>query len=114
MAYGLRRGAVDIWYLHDVFSRYYGDAELTTGPLSERYGRQIVMFSTFAVFTIFNIAIIFSPNYAAFCIFRLIQGICGSSPISVGGGIFADLYSNPVHRGRAMALLLLSTGKHRS
>jgi MFS family permease len=73
---------------------------LVFGPLSERYGRQIVMFSTFAFFTIFNVAINFSPNFASYVIFRLLMGIAGSSPISVGGGVVADLYNSPVHRGR--------------
>jgi len=58
------------------------------------------MFATFIGFTIFNIAINFSPNFASYVIFRLLMGIAGSSPISVGGGVVADLYPNAVHRGR--------------
>jgi MFS family permease len=88
----------------------YVGGPLVFSPLSERYGRQVVMFSTFAGFTIFNVAINFSPNWASFVVFRLLMGICGSSPISVGGGIFADMYNNPVHRGRAMAFLMIATG----
>jgi len=57
------------------------------------------MFSTFIAFTIFNIAINFSPNFASYVIFRLLMGIAGSSPISVGGGVVADLYNNPQQRG---------------
>jgi len=79
--------------------RGYVIGPLLFGPLSERYGRQVVMFSTFGGFTIFNIAINFSPNFASYVVFRLLMGIAGSSPISVAGGIVADLYSDPVHRG---------------
>jgi len=57
------------------------------------------MFTTFAGFSIFNIAINFSPNFASYVIFRLLMGIAGSSPISVGGGVVADLYNNPQQRG---------------
>ena len=83
---------------------------LVFGPLSERYGRQIVMWSTAAGFTIFNIAINFSPNFVSFVIFRLIMGIFGSSAISVTGGIFADLYDEPIPRGRALAVFMTATG----
>lgn len=68
------------------------------------------MLGTFTGFTIFNIAINFSPNWASYVVFRLLMGICGSSPISVGGGVLADLYNNPVHRGRAMAFFMIATG----
>ena len=77
---------------------------LLFGPLSETYGRQIIIISTFIGFTIFTLACALAPTFSAFLVFRFLTGVNASSPISVVGGIYADLYDNPVTRGRAMAL----------
>jgi len=79
---------------------------LLFGPLSETYGRKIIMISTFVAFTIFTMACALSPNWAALLIFRLLTGINASSPISVIGGVYADIYDDPVTRGRAMAVFM--------
>lgn len=77
------------------------------GPLSETYGRRVIMLSTFVVFTLFTMACALAPNWPAFLVFRLICGICASSPIAVIGGLFADIFDSPVTRGRAMAIFMV-------
>ena len=77
------------------------------GPLSETYGRKIVMLSTFVIFTLSTMACALAPNWPAFLIFRLICGIGASCPISVVGGLYADVFGNPVIRGRAMAMFIV-------
>lgn len=72
-------------------------------PLSETYGRRIVTLSSFALFTLSTLACAVAPNWPTFLIFRLFTGINASSAISVVGGLFADIYNDPVTRGRAMA-----------
>lgn len=79
---------------------------LAFGPLSESFGRQIIMISTFAFFTIFTIACAVAPNWAALLVFRFLAGVCASSPIAVIGGLYADIYGDPVTRGRAMAVFV--------
>ncbi|CAO2652589.1 Nn.00g008720.m01.CDS01 [Neocucurbitaria sp. VM-36] len=79
------------------------------GPLSESYGRKGVMVYSFAMLTIFSIASAVAPNFAALVIFRLLVGIGGSCAISVVGGICADIYHNPVSRGRSMAIFMAAT-----
>jgi MFS family permease len=79
---------------------------LLFGPLSETFGRRPVMIPTFVLFTIFTMACALAPNFAALLVFRLLTGITASSPISVTGGIYADIYSTPVARGRALALFM--------
>ena len=76
------------------------------GPLSETYGRQIIMISSFIVFSIFTMACALAPNWTSLLIFRLLTGINASSPISVIGGVYADIYGDPVTRGRAMAVFM--------
>lgn len=82
---------------------------LIFSPLSEEYGRQIVLLATFAAFTVFTLAVCFAPNFAAFIVLRMFCGVFASSPISVIGGLYADLYEDPVQRGRAMALFMTAT-----
>ena len=75
---------------------------LIFAPLSESYGRKIVMTGTFLMFTAFILGCALAPSYAALIVFRLFAGIGASTPMSVIGGILADLYSTPQARGAAV------------
>lgn len=78
------------------------------GPLSESYGRKWVMIGSFAVYTVFAIVSAIAPNFAALVIFRMLVGVGGSCAISVVGGVCADVYHDPVSRGRSMAIFMVS------
>ncbi|KAL8946049.1 MAG: hypothetical protein Q9222_007500 [Ikaeria aurantiellina] len=78
-------------------------------PLSETYGRRMVMVITFGFFTIFTLACAVAPNWPFFLVFRLLCGITASSAIAVVGGLFADIYNDPITRGRAMAFFMAAT-----
>lgn len=64
------------------------------------------MTSTFILFTIFTMACALAPSFESFLIFRLITGMNASSPIALTGAIYADLYDDPVARGRAVAMFM--------
>ncbi|KAJ5734607.1 hypothetical protein N7533_013010 [Penicillium manginii] len=87
----------------------YVTGPLVFGPMSEVYGRRLVMMGTFIVFTLFTLATALSPNWVSFLIFRTIVGICASCPIAVTGGLFSDVYRSPLARGRMMALSMAVT-----
>ncbi|KAH4018916.1 hypothetical protein HBI56_137710 [Parastagonospora nodorum] len=78
-------------------------------PLSEMHGRRIVMLSTFFGFTVFTLACALAPTWTALLIFRFVSGAFASAPITVVGGIFADIYDDPVRRGQAIALIGLTS-----
>ncbi|KAH8704340.1 major facilitator superfamily domain-containing protein [Phaeosphaeriaceae sp. PMI808] len=78
-------------------------------PLSEMHGRRIVMLSTFFGFTVFTLACALAPTWPALLIFRFLSGAFASAPITVVGGIFADIYDDPVRRGQAIALIGLTS-----
>ena len=67
------------------------------------------MIYAFWCYTLFTMACALSPNFAALCVFRFLTGISASAPIVVTGGLYADIYDDPVTRGRAMATLMAST-----
>ncbi|OQO05838.1 hypothetical protein B0A48_09933 [Cryoendolithus antarcticus] len=82
---------------------------LAFSPLSETYGRQIVMRSTFAIYTAFTLGCALAPSWAGLVVMRLLTGIGASTPLSVIGGIYADIYATPKARGRAISVFMCST-----
>ena len=76
------------------------------GPLSETYGRRFIMISTFVAFTLFTMACALAPTWESFLLFRFLAGVNASSPIAVIGGVYADMYDNPVTRGRAVSVFI--------
>jgi MFS family permease len=73
------------------------------GPLSETYGRRPVTLITFAFYTVFTLGCALAPTFTALVVLRFFAGIFAASPPAVTGGIYADIYSDPKARGRAMA-----------
>ncbi|KAF2876078.1 major facilitator superfamily protein [Massariosphaeria phaeospora] len=82
---------------------------LLFGPLSETYGRRVVMVPTFALFIPATLACALAPNWPFFLVFRLLCGTFASSSIAVTGGIYADIYEDSQERGRAIALYIAAT-----
>jgi MFS family permease len=56
------------------------------GPTSERYGRRIVLNTGFTIYTIFALACVGAPNFAALVVFRLFMGMGAAVPLSIIGG----------------------------
>ncbi|KAF2726135.1 MFS general substrate transporter [Polychaeton citri CBS 116435] len=78
-------------------------------PITESYGRKKVMLATFLTFTAFTLGCALAPDFASLIVFRFLVGISASTPISVIGGIYADIYNQPKSRGRAMAIFMAAT-----
>lgn len=76
---------------------------LVLSPLSELYGRSPIMHASNVFFFIFTIACAVSSNLAMFIIFRLLMGISGCPPLTLGGGTIADLQP-PDKRGMALSV----------
>jgi MFS family permease len=91
---------------------------LIFAPMSEHFGRKKLLLATGGLFLIMSLACIFSPSYNALLVFRFFAGMGGSAPISVIGGVYADLYSKPRSRGTATAAYTMvssaKTSIHRS
>ncbi|KAI5845080.1 major facilitator superfamily domain-containing protein [Morchella snyderi] len=78
-------------------------------PVSEFYGRKWVSVVAFSWFTLMSIGCALAPNLGALLAFRFLSGIGASAPLSVVGGQLADIWNDPVQRGRAMALFCAFT-----
>ncbi|KAK8241454.1 major facilitator superfamily protein [Phyllosticta capitalensis] len=90
-------------------------SSLSAGATSElsayfnTYGRKWVMTGAFAMFTAFTLGCALAQSYAQLVVFRLLVGVPGSCAISVVGGVCADVYNDPLLRGRAMAVYMAAT-----
>ena len=84
----------------------YALGPLFIAPMSEVYGRLITYHVNNVLFVIWTIGCALSPNIGALLAFRVLAGISGSCPITIGGGSIADLFIQE-ERGGAMALFAL-------
>ncbi|CRK33581.1 hypothetical protein BN1708_006078 [Verticillium longisporum] len=84
----------------------YAVGPLFLSPLSEIYGRHIVLSSANAFFCVWLIGCALAPSLNALIVFRFLTGVGGSGCLTIGGGIIADII--PVHqRGRAITIWML-------
>ncbi|KAK4504643.1 hypothetical protein PRZ48_002604 [Zasmidium cellare] len=82
---------------------------LVFAPMSESFGRKWIVTATFVVFTAFNLGCALAPTFSGLIIMRLLTGIGASTPVSVIGGMYADIYNTPKARGRAMVAFMAAT-----
>ncbi|TGJ82865.1 hypothetical protein E0Z10_g5896 [Xylaria hypoxylon] len=75
---------------------------LVVAPLSELYGRNVVMNTANLAFLIFTIVCAISNGIELFLVFRVFQGVAGCVPLVLGGGMISDLVL-PEKRGRALS-----------
>lgn len=90
-----------------VFILGFALGPLVLGPLSELFGRRIVLQISMLFYIAFNLGCAFATNGAEIIAFRFLSGLGGSAPLGIGGGVLADLWL-PTERGRAMALYSLA------
>ncbi|KAH8812358.1 major facilitator superfamily domain-containing protein [Xylogone sp. PMI_703] len=72
-------------------------------PLSEIYGRQPILFITFAALTAFNAGCAGAKNIWTLVILRFFAGTFGASPLTNAGAVIADMFTLS-QRGFAMSL----------
>ncbi|KAI1120243.1 putative MFS multidrug transporter [Nemania abortiva] len=84
----------------------YVVGSLIAAPLSEQYGRKVILDITTAIFAIWQLACALAPNITSLLVFRLFAGLGGSACLSVGGGIVSDLFDSN-ERGVATAVFAL-------
>ena len=86
-----------------IFVLAYAVGPMFLGPLSELYGRVIVLQASNVMFLAFNTACGFAQSKQQILAFRFLSGIGGSAPLAIGGGVLGDLFK-PEERGKAMGI----------
>ncbi|KAH7318876.1 MFS general substrate transporter [Rhizoctonia solani] len=103
----LEQGSVLESMTLSVFVLAYAVGPLIFGPLSEIYGRRLILQGSNLFFLAFNIACSRAKTSSQLLAFRFLAGLGGSAPLAIGGGTIADLWS-PEERGMAMSLYSLA------
>ncbi|SMQ54003.1 unnamed protein product [Zymoseptoria tritici ST99CH_3D7] len=76
-------------------------------PLSENYGRRWIIISTFWAFTGAMAGCAGANSWGMFVVMRFLSGLFGATPISLTGGLFADVLDDPMWRGRSIAWFMV-------
>ncbi|KAJ7115598.1 MFS general substrate transporter [Mycena crocata] len=86
-----------------IFVLAYAIGPLFWGPLSELFGRLLVLQLSNIWFLVFNTICGFAKTPTQLLVFRFLAGFGGAAPQSIGGAIVGDMWS-PSERGMAMSL----------
>ncbi|KAK1244783.1 hypothetical protein MKX08_004412 [Trichoderma sp. CBMAI-0020] len=89
-----------------IFVAAYALGPLMWGPLSELYGRTIILQVSNLWFLLFNLGCGLARSEAQMFVFRFLAGIGGSAPLAIGGGVLGDLF-DAEQRGKAMSIYSL-------
>jgi MFS family permease len=76
---------------------------LILSPLSEIYGRRIVLNVCNVFFCAFTLGCALAPNLGGLIAMRFLAGFAGSACLTLGTGVIADLFV-PAQRGKAVAM----------
>ncbi|KAF8624243.1 hypothetical protein AX15_005973 [Amanita polypyramis BW_CC] len=90
-----------------IFVLGYSVGPLVIGPLSEIFGRSRVFQLANIWFLAWNIGCSFAQSGGQLIAFRLLAGLGGSAPLSIGGGTLGDVW-RAEERGKAMAIYSLA------
>jgi len=90
-------------FVVSVYVLGYALGPMIIAPLSELYGRLPLYHACNVLFIAFTIACAKSTSMGMLIAFRLLAGIAGSCPLTIGGGSLADMIIQQ-KRGGAMAI----------
>ncbi|ROW05468.1 hypothetical protein VSDG_00228 [Cytospora chrysosperma] len=90
-----------------IFVLAYAIGPLLLGPLSELYGRVIVLQLSNLFYLFFNLGCGLCHTKVQLIVFRFFAGFGGSAPLAIGGGVLSDLFTAE-ERGKAMSIYSLA------
>ncbi len=79
----------------------FGVPQLFAGPLSDRFGRKIILRLSFLFYIICGFACMFAPSFAGLLVLRTLQGISAAGIRVTAAAIIRDLFA-----GRGMARIM--------
>lgn len=73
----------------------YAVMSLVHGPLSDAFGRRVVVLWGLSLYALASLACAFAPSFPALLAFRAMQGMTAGAGLTVGRAIIRDLYDGP-------------------
>ncbi|KFA68964.1 hypothetical protein S40285_07005 [Stachybotrys chlorohalonatus IBT 40285] len=95
------------YLIMSIFLLAYAIGPFILAPLSEMYGRVVVLQAANMVFLLFNTVCGFSQTTTQMLVFRFMSGLGGSAPQALGGGVLSDCWKKE-ERGTATAIYSLA------
>jgi multidrug resistance protein len=89
-----------------IFILAYAIGPLFLGPLSEMFGRVIVLQLSNLFYLFFNLGCGLAQTKGQMIAFRFLSGLGGSAPLALGGGVLSDLFTAE-QRGKAISIYSL-------
>jgi multidrug resistance protein len=89
-----------------IFILAYAIGPLFLGPLSEMFGRVIVLQLSNLFYLFFNLGCGLAKTKGQMIAFRFLSGLGGSAPLALGGGVLSDLFTAE-QRGKAISIYSL-------
>jgi multidrug resistance protein len=99
--------SVESQLMLSIFILAYSVGPLFLGPLSEIYGRVLVLQLSNLFFLAWNIGCGFARSSGQMLAFRFLSGLGGSAPLAIGGGLLSDCF-HAEQRGRAISIYSLA------
>ncbi|PSN70043.1 MFS general substrate transporter [Corynespora cassiicola Philippines] len=90
-----------------IFVLAYAIGPLILGPLSEIYGRVVVLQLSNGFYFAWNLGCGFAQSSGQLMAFRFLSGLGGSAPLAIGGGLLSDCFT-PDQRGKAISIYSLA------
>ncbi|KAH8784736.1 major facilitator superfamily domain-containing protein [Hyaloscypha finlandica] len=84
----------------------YVSGPLFIAPMSELYERLPVYHIFTLGFILFNVACANSTNFLMIIVFRIMSGVCGCTPLTLGPGSIADMFRQEI-RGEILSVWVL-------
>lgn len=75
--------------------------QIFIGPLSDKYGRRLLLLISMALYIVSTLLCLFSPDIESFVTLRFIQGVAGAGGIVISRSVAADQFS-----GKELAKML--------
>ncbi|CAJ2512305.1 Uu.00g053200.m01.CDS01 [Anthostomella pinea] len=89
-----------------IFVLAYAIGPLAWGPLSELFGRVLVLQLANLLYLFFNLGCGLARTKGQLIAFRFLSGLGGSAPLAIGGGVLSDLFTAE-ERGKAISIYSL-------
>ncbi|KAI8250094.1 Efflux pump vrtL [Colletotrichum sp. SAR 10_77] len=96
---------IETYLLMSIFLLAYAVGPFVLAPLSEMYGRVVVLQSANMFYLVFNTVCGFSTSKEQMLAFRFLSGLGGSAPQALGGGVLISIADAVV---QILAFLFLS------
>ncbi|KAK4076537.1 uncharacterized protein Triagg1_4140 [Trichoderma aggressivum f. europaeum] len=97
----------DQYLLVSIFVLAYSFGPLLWGPLSEMYGRVVVLRVSNLIYLAFNTGCGFAQSNSQMTAFRFLSGFGGSAPLVLASGVIGDVFT-PDERGKAISVYTIA------